>query len=264
MNANQRTGPFSKIDILNLVGKNTLALNDLIYDVRTSQWGKILDHQDFLRPENAATPAPKSPVSENTLSVSLTTPTGAIASAGSTQTQSVVIDPKHPQLKWSFKKGPVTLGPVNTISLLTMYKKGELKENDLVKTDKELEWKTIKKIFPAAMLEQISMMEPAQEPQAKLSFDNSQLNQLVYAGNKQVQHIVYAISITTANMIICTSNAVFKESEEVTIMFTSVKGRPISIPGVIAGKSTIPSQHDGFPLIKYTIKFNAPFSLANL
>lgn len=260
----QRLGPASKIEILNLVGKDILGLNDEIFDVRTSKWSLILAHPDFLKVKTENTSKGISAGRENTLSVSIATTTG-ITSATNTITggKTQAIDPRHPQLRWNYKKGATTLGPLSTLTLLMMYRDGSLKDGDLVKSDRELEWKTVKKIFPPELLEQIKMMEPAADKN-KLPLDAVKFEQLLYVGNKTTQHIVFGISITPNTLTFVTSGSVFQENEEVTCLFQSSKGRPMSLPGVIANYSNTPSKFDGFPLIKYVMKFNAQFGLANL
>jgi hypothetical protein len=263
----QRLGPASKIDILNLVGKDVLGLNDEIFDVRTSKWFMILAHPDFLKTKAENTAAGVSAGRESTLSISIANPTGITSAtssmtAGKTQATQA-IDPKHPQLKWNYKKGATTLGPVSTLGLLMMYRDGSLKDGDIVKSDREPEWKTVKKIFPPELLEQIKMMEPAVDTN-KLPLDAVKFEQLLYVGNKTTQHIVFGISITPNTLTFVTSGVAFQENEEVTCLFQSSKGRPMNLSGVIANQSNTPSKFDGFPLIKYVMKFNVQFGLANL
>jgi hypothetical protein len=271
INGSQRVGPFNKQELMNLVGNGTLALNDLIYDVRNSQWTKILSHPDFLKTEARVAESAKMVNEDNTLSVSINT-SGTNSSIGTVSSiqlsnsqtgSSTQIDPRHPQLKWSIKQGVRTLGPLNTLAILIMYKNGELGDKDLIKSDKDNEWKTFRGVFPSSMLEQIKMMEPA----AGAASDGPEFvkfNQLIYAGNMLTQNIVHGLSISPNGITFASSSPIFKDSEEVTVMFQSTKGRPISIPGAIASVSNIPSKHDGFPLIKYVLKFNAQFALTNL
>jgi hypothetical protein len=187
----RRFGPYTREQVLNFIYSNRVGIMDLVFDSRSQEWCKLVNHVDFDMTETAKSEfvvglAPGAKVAEAEIIPGLVVtlkpktqgppmvgqppPIPAAAPVAppapkpveATESMPVVGGltsglPQSPTetKSWFMKEGAITLGPYHYMTILALIQDGTLRETDLLKQKGEKDWKKVEDVFTKSEREQV-------------------------------------------------------------------------------------------------------------